>query len=92
MIQLVNFDRKTLDTIQAIFKDAMGKCAEFYSRANFIGFKTALPDSNLATEPFNTLGCLKAARLRWKVRAFSNVKLSVQFKIDMTSYNLVTVD
>ena len=92
MIQLVDFDRETLGTIQVIFKDAMGKCAEYYSRANFIGFKKVLPDYDLATEPFNSLGCLKAARLRWKVRAFSNVKLSVQFKIDMTSYNLVTVD
>ena len=92
MIQLVDFDCETLDKIQAVFKEAIGKCAEFYSRANFIGFKKMLPDTDLLTESFNSLGCVKSAKLRWKVRAFSNVKPSVQFKVDMTSDNLVTVD
>ena len=42
--------------------------------------------------PFNSLDYLKTARLQWKVRAFSNIKPSVQFKVDMTTSDTVKVD
>jgi len=91
MIQLVDFDRESLQKIQLILKDATSKCAEYYSRANYIGFKRIAPE-NRSYDSFDSLGCVKSACVRWKVRAFSNIKPSVQFKVDMTSNNLVTVD
>jgi len=67
MIQLVNFDRKKLDEIQAILKVATTKCSEYYSRANYIGFKRPLPDESRDCVPFNSLDYVKTARLQWKV-------------------------
>ncbi len=55
MIQFVDFDRENLEMIQAILKEVTGKCAEYYSRANFIGFKKILPDAVLLTVPYNSL-------------------------------------
>ena len=92
MIQLVDFDRETLDKIQLILKPATSRCSEYYSRANYIGFKRVSETESRYHGPFNSLGCIKDARLRWKVRAFSNVKPSVQFKVDMSTDELVTVD
>ena len=91
MIQLVNFDRENLQKIQLILKDATSKCAEYYSRANYIGFKRITPETR-SYDSFDSLGSVKSACVRWKVRAFSNIKPSVQFKVDMASSNLVTVD
>ena len=92
MIQLVNFDRQTLDRMQSILKEATTKCSEYYSCANFIGFKRLCREDVLKDGPFNSLDCVKAAKLSWKVRAFSNVKPSVQFKVDMTTDALVKVN
>ena len=92
MIQLVDFDRVILDKIQLILKPATTRCPEYYSRANYIGFKRVSETERDNHGSFNSLGCIKSARLRWKVRAFSNVKPSVQFKVDMTTDDLVRVD
>ena len=73
-------------------KVATTKCSEYYSRANYIGFKRPLPDESRDCVPFNSLDYVKTARLQWKVRAFSNVKPSVQFKVDMMTTDIVKVD
>ena len=75
-----------------ILKPATISCSEYYSRANYIGFKRVSETERDNHGSFNSLGYIKAAHLRWKVRAFSNVKPSVQFKVDMSTDELVTVD
>ena len=92
MIQLINFDQETLDTMQSILKEATTKCSEYYSCANFIGFKRLCREDAMKDGPFNSLVCVKAAKFSWKVRAFSNVKPSVQFKVDMNTDDLVKVN
>ena len=91
MIQLVNFNRQRLDEILKIFQSATTKCSEYYSRANYIGFKRPTVEERMDTTK-NYIELVKAARLQWKVRAFSNIKPSVQFKVDMTTSDLVKVD
>ena len=92
MIQLVNFNRKKLDEIQDILKVATTKCSEYYSRANYIGFKRPLAEEGRDCVSFSSLDYVKTARLQWKVRAFTNVKPSVQFKVDMATDDVLKVD
>ena len=92
MIQLVNFNWETLDTIQNILKEATTRCSEYKSWANYIGFKRLYGKDIGKNGPFNSLGCVKAAQICWKVQAFLTVKPIVQFYVDMTTRDLVKVD
>ena len=66
MIQLMDFDRESLQKIQLILKDATSKCAKYYSRANYIGFKRIAPEKR-SYDSFDSLGYVKSACVRWKV-------------------------
>ena len=66
MIQLVDFDRESLQKIQLILKDATSKCGEYYSRSNYIGFKRIAPEKR-SYDSFDSLGYVKSACVRWKV-------------------------
>ena len=90
MAQLLDFNQQILDKIQLALKPATSKFSEYYSRANYICFKR-LSDEERDNGPFNSLGYVKAVYLHWKVCAFSIVKSSVQFKVDITTDDLVKV-
>ena len=64
------------------------KCSEYYSQSNYIGFKRLLIKERRDV-PFNYRSCVKVACLQWKVRKLSNIKLSIQFKVDITKDDLV---
>ena len=53
MIKLVNLNREILDKIKMILKPATCKCSEYYSRANYIGFKW-LSSGERDNGPFNS--------------------------------------
>ena len=92
MIQLVNFIRQTLDEIHDILKVATTKCSEYYSHVNYIGFKRPLVKESRDCLTFDSIDYIQTTCLQWKVRAFSNVKSSVQFKVDMMTTDIIKVD
>ena len=58
MIQFVNFNREKLDEIQNILKVATTKCSDYYSRANYIGFKRPLAEESRDRVPSNSIDCI----------------------------------
>ena len=69
MAQLLDFNQQILDKIQLILKPTTTKCFEYYSRANYFGFKR-LSDEERDNGSYNSLGYAKAVCLHWKVHTF----------------------
>ena len=91
MTQLVNSDREKSDDIQNALKEVTTECSEYYSRANFIGFKwPSVKDTRYV--PFNFLSCVNAAYKQCKIWIFLNIKPSGQFMVYITTNDLFKVD
>ena len=93
IVLLVEFNRTKLDDLKILFNKMITQCGEYYNRANHIKFNKASNEmwSKHSTSTDDYFEVIKKCVFDFEVYAYSNIKPSVKFHLNMSEEKL-TID